>query len=329
MGHVTTPSPKLSIIVPVYNGEEHILGCFKSAIAQTLSDIELIFVDDGSTDNSAHFIQSLVSIDSRIRYIHQENQGSGIARNNGLNHASGSFVNFLDVDDRYPSNDVLAVLVSRAESSNALIAGGGVELLDGDTVIPGEKRGEEWHFSADGLRRYADYQFDYGYQRFIFSRTLLCENGIRFPDYLRYQDPPFLIRAMLAAEEFYGVSIDTYSYRISHKQIKWSQRNVCDLVRGIGDCFNLAVDYNLEKLQSRTFHRLNREYYNAITAELNAGNTELLELLIFLNCNVFLRAEKPQLHEGRQLLRPLATLIEAAEENNDRGAISKLLNFLR
>ena len=79
--------PKVSIIVPVYNGEKHIKKCIESLINQTLKDIEIIFVDDGSTDNSRNVIESYN--DDRIRYIYQENGKQGKARNNGIRHANG------------------------------------------------------------------------------------------------------------------------------------------------------------------------------------------------------------------------------------------------
>lgn len=320
-------SPKVSVVVPIYNGGDHLATSLESALGQTLSNIEIICVDDGSTDNSAHLIKSFAQNDPRVRYLHQSNQGSGAARNNGLSHALGEYISFLDADDRYPSHDVLSTLVSAADQSGAKIAGGGVALRNGDTVTPGKDRGDEWHFSSEGLKRYIDYQFDYGYQRFLFSRDLLVENDISFPDYLRYQDPPFLVKALSAAQNFYGVTIDTYDYRVSHKEVSWNDRKVCDLVKGIRDCFNIAVRFDLEKLQSRTFHRINREYRKEIEASLKSGNSELLEMLVFLNCDMFQHAKNPQKGQGRQLLMPLSSLVEGEQpliEKKRFGLFSRL-----
>lgn len=306
-------SPKVSVIIPVYNGEKHLATCLESASMQTLQSIEILCIDDGSTDNSPDIIRSFASNDSRMLYIYQENAGSGAARNNGLKRARGDYISFLDADDRYPSNEVLEILATRAEQSGMQIAGGGVALRTGETITPGNSRGNEWHFPTDGVMKYADYQFDYGYQRFLFSRQLLADNNIKFPDYLRYQDPPFLVKAMSIAKEFYGVSIDTYDYRVSHKQVSWDDRKVCDLVKGIRDCFNIAVDSNLDKLQSRIFHRLNSEYRKEIEKALRSGNKELLEILIFLNCDIFRHSNNPQLDDGYKLLKPLASLISDYE----------------
>ena len=89
---------KVSIIIPVYNAEKYLKRCLDSVLSQTLKDIEIICVNDGSTDNS---IQILKEYGSKIKVINQENQGLSVARNTGLKEAKGEFVAFLDSDDYY------------------------------------------------------------------------------------------------------------------------------------------------------------------------------------------------------------------------------------
>lgn len=89
----------VSIIVPVYNGEQHIKRCIKSILSQSYSDIELIVVDDGSRDNSPWILDTMAAEDGRIRVFHIENGGVSRARNFGLDKASGEFVMFVDCDD--------------------------------------------------------------------------------------------------------------------------------------------------------------------------------------------------------------------------------------
>ena len=91
--------PKVSVIVPVYNVESYLDRCVYSLINQTLQDIEIILVDDGSLDNSPKLCNAYQNIDSRIKVIHKENGGLGFARNSGLDIASGQFVAFVDSDD--------------------------------------------------------------------------------------------------------------------------------------------------------------------------------------------------------------------------------------
>ena len=88
-----------SIILPVYNVEKYISKCLDSVINQTYSNLEIICVNDGSTDNSRQIIEGYALKDNRIIIIDQPNQGQGVARNNGINHASGDYVSFIDPDD--------------------------------------------------------------------------------------------------------------------------------------------------------------------------------------------------------------------------------------
>ena len=94
-------SIKVSIIIPVYNAERYINECLSSVQRQSLKEIEIICIDDGSTDTSKEIINSFQKSDSRIKYYHQNNQGSGVARNYGIDVATGEYIAFLDSDDLY------------------------------------------------------------------------------------------------------------------------------------------------------------------------------------------------------------------------------------
>ena len=91
--------PSLSIVVPVYNTEKYLKQCVDSLTSQTLNEIEIILVDDGSTDGSGAICDEYAAKDSRIKVIHKENGGLGFARNSGLEMAQGEFVGFVDSDD--------------------------------------------------------------------------------------------------------------------------------------------------------------------------------------------------------------------------------------
>jgi glycosyltransferase involved in cell wall biosynthesis len=91
--------PKISIIVPVYNVSEYLEKCLNSLINQTLKDIEIICINDGSTDNSPDILEKFAQNDSRIKIINQENSGQSSARNAGINIAIGDYIGFVDSDD--------------------------------------------------------------------------------------------------------------------------------------------------------------------------------------------------------------------------------------
>lgn len=91
--------PKISVIVPVYNVEKYLPRCMNSILNQTLDDIEIIMIDDGSPDNCPELCNEYAKRDSRVKVVHQKNQGLGLARNTGLENATGKYVTFVDSDD--------------------------------------------------------------------------------------------------------------------------------------------------------------------------------------------------------------------------------------
>lgn len=96
---LSAENPKVSIIVPVYNTERYLNECIDNLKNQTLKDIEMIFVDDGSWDNSLNILNDQAQKDNRIRVIHQENQGAALARQTGIDAAKGEYIKFVDSDD--------------------------------------------------------------------------------------------------------------------------------------------------------------------------------------------------------------------------------------
>lgn len=113
--------PKLSIIIPIYNGEEYIERCLNSVLKQKFRDFEIILVNDGSTDKSGEICNKYVEFDSRIKVIHQENRGQSKARKTGLNNAVGEYIGFIDIDD-WISEDMYSHLVEIIEKNDCDVA---------------------------------------------------------------------------------------------------------------------------------------------------------------------------------------------------------------
>ena len=89
----------ISVIIPVYNTKQYLSDCLNSILAQTYTELEILFVDDGSTDGSSDLLDSFAAMDKRIRVIHQENGGVCAARNRGIDEARGEYLSFIDSDD--------------------------------------------------------------------------------------------------------------------------------------------------------------------------------------------------------------------------------------
>ena len=110
--------PKVSVLVPVYNVEDYLPQCLDSILAQTLQDIEVICVDDGSTDNSGKILDGYAAKDSRVKVYHQKNHGLAYTRNELLRHAAAPWITFVDSDD-YIKLEMLQTMLDKAESTNA------------------------------------------------------------------------------------------------------------------------------------------------------------------------------------------------------------------
>lgn len=109
---------KVSVIIPVYNVEPYLRECLNSVINQTLKNIEIICIDDSSTDNSLEILQEYAAKDQRFKIITQQNQGQGIARNKGIDLAQGEYIQFIDPDD-WVETDMLEKLYSFANKKSA------------------------------------------------------------------------------------------------------------------------------------------------------------------------------------------------------------------
>lgn len=124
----------VSVIIPVYNVKHYLSRCVQSVLNQSISDIEIILVDDGSTDGSGDLCDALKAKDNRICVIHQVNQGLGPARNSGLNIAKGKYVSFIDSDD-WIEHDTYEVLIDSMERNNCSIATCGRKIVDDENCL--------------------------------------------------------------------------------------------------------------------------------------------------------------------------------------------------
>ncbi len=123
--------PKVSIVVPVYNTEKYLKRCIDSIMNQTLEDIEIIIVDDGSKEECALFCDEIAKTDSRIRVVHKQNAGLGYARNSGIEAATGEYIGFVDSDD-YIDPLMYEKLYIAAQKCDADLALSGICFVDGN-----------------------------------------------------------------------------------------------------------------------------------------------------------------------------------------------------
>ncbi|WP_405292819.1 glycosyltransferase family 2 protein [Methanobrevibacter sp.] len=211
----------VSVIIPVYNVEKYLKECLDSVCNQTLANIEIICVNDGSTDNSLAILNEYAQNDERIKIISQENQGLGAARNRGLEDASADYVYFLDSDD-YIELTTLEKLFNNAVSNSSDVVLFKFKKVDDNKNM--HKRGIE--FKIDKIFGNIDYDnFSFTYKdvrrhvmNSAFSACLklykkeLIEK-YRFPEDLHFEDVPVHVQVMLEAERISFVPEYLYNYR--------------------------------------------------------------------------------------------------------------------
>ena len=212
---------KISVIIPVYNKEKMLSVCLESACGQSIREVEIICIDDGSTDGSTSILKEYAGRDNRIRIFRQENKGAGAARNCALSLARGKYIAFLDADDWYPRSDALEALYVAATKHGANICGGSILFSQNDIFVPSVVEDIDYTFSQEGWVPYESFQQDYYFQRFIYQREFLIKKGLTFKPYSQYEDTLFMVQAMMASEEIYVIPLNIYTYRVKEVFKDW------------------------------------------------------------------------------------------------------------
>ena len=224
---------KISVIVPVYNVEKYLRRCIDSILRQSYSDFELILIDDGSTDTSGNICDSYL-YDSRVRVIHQKNQGSSVARNTGLDIFTGQWLVFIDSDD-FVSDDYLEYMLGLCKKYNVKVAQCGVV------------RGTQNFFPEEDISKAKERKWDFfdlysssnrEYRGVIWAKIYKAEvvKNYRFP-----------VERKVSEDEdacFYFM-YNTGSSVISNRHIYYYYMSENSLIRAknVGVCFDVVDTY--------------------------------------------------------------------------------------
>ena len=316
---------KITVIMPVYNLSEYLTESMDSVLSQSLQELEIICVDDGSTDVSLPLLYTYFIDDFRIRIFPIENVGAGIARNIAIKEARGEYIMFLDGDDWYPEDNCLEKIYDAAEANHVNICGGSLcSWINGrlSTSYGDNLKGNV--FYEDKLIEYKDYQFDYSYQRFCYKTEFLRENKIEFPNYRRYQDPPFFVKAMVCAENFYAITDCTYCYRFIPKSLSTDPVKIRDLMRGLREVLNLSSEHGLVELHKLTIARCEKDFAQVLNAVQTMNSGALAKELFMLNASVDFRLVGL---EDDYLIAPLRTMVfgESGRIKQENIRLSKQL----
>lgn len=192
-------SELISVIVPIYNIKEYLERCIDSILAQTYQNIEVLMVDDGSTDGTSELVDEIALKDFRIRVFHKENGGSSSARNLAMREAKGQYFSFIDSDD-YIEPDMMEKLYQAIQTSGMPIAQGAREEIDEqgnilpDICIPPEK--ETVYASKDFMRELLLHKGDCSFCTKLTKASLFHENGFAFPEGKLNEDFHVLVKML-------------------------------------------------------------------------------------------------------------------------------------
>lgn len=246
---------KISLVIPVYNAQKYLRECICSVQNQTMKKWEILCVDDGSTDNSYKILEQYQKDDNRIRILRQSNQGAGVARNLAIKYAQGKFICFLDADDYLIDQKALEKLYEAAIIHGVSICGGQFY-----TDTNGKIDNLNVFSCLCKIERkkvqYVEYQYDYLFTNYIYERKLLLEKNVTFPEYRRYEDPPFFVKAMTVAREFFIVDVPFYCYRIGLGNCTYDENMMSEFMQGLCDNLQFSVQKGLKKLHRLTYYRL-------------------------------------------------------------------------
>lgn len=227
---------KISVIIPVYNEEKHLGQCLSSISNQTLKEIEVIIVDDGSNDNSLNIAEEFQKANSfPTRIIRQKNTGVGAARNKGLDLAKGEFIKFVDADD-FLYNDTLEKMYNLAKKNDADIIRGNFTLISDDKVV--EDNANWWSFINQFAIIDPKVNKDFiiieipGVGNKLFKKNLF--DDFRFPENLKWEDLAVVPVLLAIANKVVYLNESVYNYRIDDNttatDFKRSTKKILDII---------------------------------------------------------------------------------------------------
>lgn len=213
---MSRPAPLLSVVVPVYQGADVLGTVLASVLYQAGVDLEVVVVDDGSTDGSGDVARELATHDPRVQVVAQDNRGLGAARNTGVRHATGDLLAFADADDVVPPG-AYAVMVASLRRSGSDLVVGNVARQVGDEV----PRVPAWMVPVHRRRRTAARLEDvpavlgdlFAWNK-VFRRSFWEESGLTFPEGVHYEDHVPSARAYLAARTIDVLPEVVYRWRV-------------------------------------------------------------------------------------------------------------------
>lgn len=259
-------NPLITVIVPIYNTEKYLEKCLNSILFQTYTNLEILLVNDGSTDNSMKICDEIVLCDKRVKVIHCQNGGQGFARNLALDIANGDYIGFVDSDD-WIENDMYEFLLSLAHKTQSDIVGcGNYKVSFDDQLELCEEPGDYQFTNFEAFEALVNSNkiLNTSVCNKLFRASLLKE--IRFPTVRAYEDDEFIYKAFYFSNKIYQSSIPKYYYLIREQSTMTSKFNVnklalCTIQKNIEEFSKVYCPKYYNKLMKTTSSKQMYCYY--------------------------------------------------------------------
>lgn len=227
--------PLISIIIPVYNVQSYLRKCLDSIVNQASTLIEVICVNDGSTDGSSSILNEYAAKYANIRIINQENQGLSAARNSGIRAAKGDYLFFLDSDD-WIEPDTLKTLVYKQNGEDMVCFNGRRYFEDGKAEVPDSGIKEDLLAGWEYYNKYALVSRKFHFVCVVlrlYKRDFLVENNLFFEEGIYHEDNLFTPLACYYAKAVKVIPDSLYVYRLRLGSITCStnKKHICDIVK--------------------------------------------------------------------------------------------------
>lgn len=266
---------KVSVIIPVYNTEKYLRECLDSVINQTLKDIEIICIDDGSMDNSLQILQEYAKKDDRIIVLTQENQKQGAARNKGLSIARGEYIQFVDSDD-YLVKDACERIYNKGIEANLDMI-----LIEGKVFNDKSRKNIETNnYTFSYIPKQFETTFNYRKcKHFItkfstatwctaYNRKFIKEINLTFPEKVYFEDNVFFIKALFKAKKISILKNYIYMHRMHNNQTtqNWD-KHLADYLK----ITDMVLSYlKKEKVSADIFNEYQKTYFGTIAWVYNS-----------------------------------------------------------
>ena len=290
---------RISVIVPIYNSVRYLRKCVESILRQTYTELELILVDDGSTDHSREQCQHYAEIDKRVVVLNQKNQGASAARNAGLKHAAGEYILFVDSDDWIEENLIeTMVMKSQKYCADVVVFGWECEgnrcvrnqVVEKDILLSGREVVEKI-INDDYI-----YGGGYTFNKF-WKRNILEKTQVYFDDSLfAYEDKVFAITNYLETDRIAIVTDVLYHYLVHEGSLSrphstdqhWKAREnvllahrkmaeICSVDTQLGRKAYIKYYSVAMKLLASAVKQMNREYINKSYFALKGHYKDILQ----------------------------------------------------